>query len=240
MVNLNDLFISQFEPILTSKKFKRKRNVFHRLHEEKIIQLFSIIKFRDSFTIQYGIIPICADERIEFPLDENRIGDLVGNESLFEWQIDNNIEDSIIDAQDKCERYLFGWFDYVKDYKTYYDFVWKRHEKKLNNLSAEYRLENADYLKVPGEAGFYEVSLYLGKYENAIAVLEARLKQSISAMETNKRYGIKPTENDINIQEELIHQINEIRNFQKGISSPRKLLNDNECKTLGSYLKVFC
>ena len=239
MENLNSLFISKFEPILTFKKFKQKRNVFHRLHEGKIIQLLSIRKFRDSFTIQYGLIPICTGEKIELPLDENRIGDLVGNESLFEWEIDNNIKESLIDAHDKCEKYLYGWFDYVKDYKTYYDFVLKRHEIKLNNLNEEYKLGNSDFLKVPRAVGFYEVCLCLGKYEDAILTLETRLKQIISAEEMNKKYGIQPTEENINKQKELICQINETRNFQKGISSPDKLLKNKEKRTLDSYMENF-
>lgn len=239
MENLNNLFISQFEPLMTIKKFKRKRNVFHRLHGGKIIQLLSIRKFRDSFTIQYGLIPICAGEKIELPLDENRIGDLVGNESLFEWEIDKNIKESLIDAHDKCERYLYGWFDYVKDYKTYYDFAWERHEKKLDNLSIEYKSKNAIYLRVPSAVGFYEVSLCIGEYENAILALDTSLKQTISAIETNKRYGCKPSGIAIERQKELVSQINETRNFQKGISSAEKLLKDKEKRTLDSYFGNF-
>ena len=183
------------------------------------------------------MIPLCAGEQIEFPLDENRIGDLVGNEVLFEWKIDDNVEESLLDAQDKCEKYLYDWFDYVKDYTTFYDFVLKHHEKKLSILSEEYKLKNATFLTVPKDVGFYEVSLYLGKYENAISALEARLEQKISAVETNKRYGIKPTKKAIIEQKEIIHQIAEIRSYQRGTSFPDEILKNKEIRTLNSYLK---
>lgn len=240
MKTLNQLFISQFEPLLATKGFKRKRNAFHRLHGEKIIQLLSIRKFQDSFTIQYELIPICSGEGIEFPLDESRIGELVGNEALLEWDIDDNLEQSLLEAHDKCEKLLYDWFDYVKDYRAYYDFVMYRHEKSLSLLSEERKLEIAKTMKFPWSVGLYEVFLCLGEYEKAVAVLQQLLDQKISAMETNKKYGYQPTEQSLNEQKELICKIDKTREFQKGICSPDKMLKENEEKTLDSYLKNFC
>lgn len=239
MKNLNNLFISQFEPVLSLKKFRRKGNIFHRLNKDQIIQLFSIKKFRDTFTMQYAIIPICTGIEIDLQMDENRIGDLVGNESLFEWDAINNVENNLFDARRQCEKYLFSWFDYVKDYKTYYEFVLNRHRKFLNSLSKEYKSENAELLKMPKETGFYEVCLCLGEYENAITVLNESLKQSIYAIETNKKYGIEPTLKSIDRQNKLAIQISETMDFQRGILCPDKLIKENEAKTLNSYLKNF-
>lgn len=240
MHGLNERFIEIFEPVLVLKGFKRKRNIFHRLINEKIIQIFSIKKFSGgTFTMQYAIIPLCSGEEIVLPLDENRIGDLVENESLWEWDIDENIEQNLLKALDICKKYLFKCFDYVKDYETYYNFILTMHKQYLDSLSKEKKRENESLLKAPITVGFYEVCLCLGEYQKAIISLEAMLYQRIYAIERNKKCGCLPTKRAINALGDIRTQINKTKDFQKGIRSPNTELKKNEDITLNSYFKIF-
>lgn len=240
MNRLNEQFISIFEPVLALRGFKRKRNIFHRLINEKIIQLFSIRKFSGaSFTMQYSIIPVCSGVEIELPLDENRIGDLIGNEALWEWDIDENIEQNLLEALNICQKYLFKCFDYVENYETYYDFEFRMHKQFLDRHNEEYKLDNAKLLRVPHAIGFYEVCLYLGDYQNAIISLEQTLFQKEDALEDNKSYRNFPVERVIKELNDIRAQINRTKDYQKGICSPNMELKKNEDITLNSYFKLF-
>lgn len=240
MNSLNEQFISIFEPVLALKGFKRKRNIFHRLIKKEIIQIFSIKKFSGgSFTMQYLIIPVCSGEEIAMPLDENRIGDLVGNETLWEWDIDENVEQNLLEALDVCKKYLFKCFDYVKNYETYYDFILKMHKQSLYRLSEVYKQENEKLLKVPRAIGFYEVCLCLGEYQTAISSLETMFCQRTEAMQYNKKHGCRPTKRAINVLNDITAQINKTKNFQNGICSPYEELEKKKYTTLNSYFKHF-
>lgn len=240
MTELNKLFISTFEPTMTAKGFKRKGIVFHRIRGEKIIQLISTTSSKYSFTIQYLILPLCMGwEFNAYVLDMPRIGSLVGSEVFFEWDIDDNIAESVTEAYNKCEEHLFEWFDYVKDYKTYSNYLLIFHEKYLKRQKEEYLKAKAEFIRVP-EGGFYEVSLALGEYDNAKASLEQQLYQINYAIMQWKSRGIESTKRDFDMQNEVMTKISKIADYKNGISSPEQLLAENEEKCLNSYLKRFC
>ena len=240
MKSLNKIFINVFEPVLIQRGFKRKRSAFCRLVNEQIVQLFTIKKYSgDSFTMQYLIMPACSGEIVEYPVDENRIGDLIGNEGALEWEIDDNVEDSMRDALEKCEKYLFTWFDYICDYKTYYDFALEKHRKNIESMGNIITRCEPWVFRAPRAVGFYEICLYLKDYENAIAWLEMWKGSAESSYK-------KRTEDEIERKNMLAKKIEmhnmkirETENFRDNITSPDEMLKEKECITLDSYYKVF-
>ena len=59
--NISRTFIEVFEPIMTSKGFKRKGKVFHRIANNQVVQLLSYYKYMGApqFTIDFSILPLC-------------------------------------------------------------------------------------------------------------------------------------------------------------------------------------
>ena len=240
MKKLNDLFISAFEPTLAAKGFKRKRNVFHRIHGEKILQIISVVNFKYSFTIQYDILPLCIHWPFDFfMLDGDRIGSLIGSEASLEWNINDELEVSVAEAYNKCEELLFEWFDYVEDYKTFSNFLLIQHEKYLKRLDEKYIKAYAGYLKVP-KGGFYEVSLALGEYDNAMASLEQLLYIKNEYIRRMGERGIEPDESVFNEKKDVLNKMRLIDEYQNGISSPKQFLEENEAKLLYLYSKKYC
>ena len=128
MNELTKLYISVFEPVLNEMGFKRKGTMFHRLVNEKIVQLFSIQKFKYDFTLQFEIYPVCSGCEIYSPFDGSRIGEFLGNEALCYWDIDDNIQEYLDEGLSICQKYLFPCFKYVCDYETYYNYCFGKHE----------------------------------------------------------------------------------------------------------------
>jgi len=176
------MFLELYEPVMKSKGFHRKRHIFHRLVNNKIVQMLSYCMFsgRREFTIQYDYVPLCSGDDFEFFMDAHRIGSLMGKESYGDR--DPNNPDHIRETLELCQEYIFPFFDRMVDYESLYDYEIKRHEIMLSESSEAYKKAHSELLKAPMTSSFLAVSIATGHYDMAQKSREAVIYQNEDAL----------------------------------------------------------
>ena len=187
MYNYRKCYKEVFAPVLFEMEFSLKGSVFHRLVNKKIIQMLSYKTLSNSFTIQFGIYPLCAGYEYLTFTDERRLGSLLDNEAQAEWDYgESDCDKQMSEALAMCKEYLFPYFEHVTDYQSYYNYQIEEFKRHINMLSNTYKKINGDFLQAPKTDAFFTVSLAIGNYEAARKSRESLLKQNENA-ELNKK-----------------------------------------------------
>jgi hypothetical protein len=186
MREFKTVFLSVYEPVMSEMGFQRKRVIFHRLVNEKIIQMLSYTKFSGgSFTIQFSIFPLCGGCEYTTFMDDERLGSLLGNETYAEWENDGTeTVAQMKESLDICEKHLFPVFERLSDYKVYYEYAIDKHQKEYAQINDEYKKLHADLLSFPHAVGFYELSLLFGNYDIVKKMQTVRIARNKDALES--------------------------------------------------------
>jgi len=159
--SIKNTFIEVFEPAMFNKGFKRKGNVFHRIVNDKIVQLLSYYKYNGQtrFTIEFSILPLCFNFKLYTFYAGTRLSSAF-REYVRAWEYENADPKGYIRympiALRATEDLLFPKFDAEIDYKSCY-------ENDKNTM-----LFNSELGKMSFHTYIY--NLVLGNYEE----LEAR------------------------------------------------------------------
>lgn len=167
---------------MKSKGFSRKRYVFHRLVNDKVVQKLSYCMFagQQEFTIQFGFEPLCSGDEIEVFMDDYRLGSLMGNESL--GYLNTGNPDALRESLEMCQQYLFSYFDMVVDYESFLNYKKEIIQKELAGYD-EKTIKRVEHLYLDGlflqDMDVYHISLITGAYEMAKKSREALIKYRI-------------------------------------------------------------
>jgi len=177
-ISLTKHFVSVFEETMLSNGFSRKRSVYHRLTDGKILQLLSIKKYsrKNEYDIQYYIHPLCCGGEIDLYMDESRISELLRRDT---WIYESECSDSTMyEALELTKQHLLPYFDSVTDYKTYLADI-------INSRPSKYIRIHNDY---------FNVNLALCNYEEALISRETKLKWNRDGLNPDNHYAVKQTE----------------------------------------------
>ena len=235
------VFLSVYEPVMSDMGFKRKGVIFHRLVNEKIIQLLSYTKFSyGSFTIQFDIGAICSGMEYTTFMDDCRLGSLLGNETYAEW--DNDGTGYVTQMRESlaiCREHLFPYFDSMVDYKSYIS-------GKQQMYKAMYRCVSDAYKEIHGDpsenyirgSDVYAISLLNGDYETAKKSREIVIAQNEDAL---KSMTLTPPPKRIQDFENLCREYNRMKEAMD--SNDREFIEAyvkrQEEYSLESYIKNF-
>lgn len=212
--------------------FKRKGKIFHRLVNEKIVQMLSYTKFSDSFTIQFCICPLCAGYENTTFMDDERLGILLGNEAYAEWEFDgSDCARQTRESLEICKKYLFSLFESVCGYENFFNYAIESHIKAFGNRNS-----------IPYDYGFYNVCLKLGRYDMVKRLQNEDLEQIEQAVKQNRGYGIEPTPERLELLEKRSNGYRQMREATNKNDRDyiENYLKEKELYSLESYLKNFC
>ena len=168
--NIRNKFIEVFEPIMREKGFSRKGEVFHRIVNGKIVQLFSYKIFAGGYeyTTQFLIHPLCLESSYTTFMDATRMSEFFAEIQEWEFSTEDDLAKMPLVLRE-AEQYLFPLFDSVIDYYTYWEHL------------------NTKGLQIY-DGRLYLMSLALGKYDISQQSREAYIKRVVEVERMNREY----------------------------------------------------
>lgn len=119
-MTIKKAFIENFKNELQDLNFQLKGKVFHRVVNNELVELISYTTFRNKrFTIEFEIIPFCCGYEITNFFDGIRVGALIGNEPMAEWDNDENVFNNMKLALDFCKINLLPYLKAIVNLNTY-------------------------------------------------------------------------------------------------------------------------
>ena len=178
MATFAQKFWEVYTPTMEGKGFKRKRSIFHKLVNDKIVQALSYKQYSGSeFTIQFDFWPLCDGEDMIVFMDSNYLlPDIVPELKYRDWSSEiGKCNDDLYESLTHCKHSILPYFDKITDYQSYYDCMLKINEDQgLSPAIAE--IPNLDIRP------YHYTLLALGQYELALKAKQAELNQNLQAM----------------------------------------------------------
>ena len=229
MKNFNDVYKMVFSPIMKSKGFEYKRRIYHRMVNKKIIQMLSYQTFQhQTFTIQFGIYPLCAGFEYETFMDGERLSEVFG---IDEW-VYNDYFQQLPNSLAVSEKYIFPYFESCLDYGSYLE--------NMNKLFGILFRNNKKGIPI-NYSMVFDLNLTLGNYKQAQESREASIKMKRDYF--IKRWGIDscPYAERQRDYEEMCSSYLKMKKAME--ENDRKYIEEyirsNEEKSLKSYFRNF-
>ena len=231
------LFKEIYTPVLDSMGFKIKRNIYHKLVNDKVILFLSFKKYGHNFTIQFEFWPLCDGYDIEVFMDSNYSLETIYPE-LGDWPCDiEKCEAHLFESLEYCKKSVFKYFERIIDYQSCFNIL-----SELDRL--EDRMKKNLY-EIPNLclSSYHFIFLALGKYDLALKAKEAEIRQNKWAMDGYVTdIGIDITEHPR--YEKYLKKMeyyNEIKTFieNNDFDSINKIIIQNEQYSKESYKKNF-
>ena len=230
-------YVEVYEPEMLGKGFSRKRYVFHRLVNNKIVQKLSYVIFRGrmDFTIQFCFEPLCAGGEITVFMDDYRLGSLIGGELLGRRNMGS--QDALRETLEICQKHLFPYFDSVIDYGSYLDYMKEKYRKDLA-LYNEATRKRVESRYIDGVSSIndscYHVNIALGNYETALKCRKALLEMNTERTKPTDDYWIKKNQEMADDYESMKFAV---ENNDTGYIE--ECIANNEQQALKSYILNF-
>ena len=231
------LFKEIYTPVLDSMGFKVKRNIYHKLVNDKVILLLSFIKYGQNFTIQFDFWPLCYGHDIEVFMDSIYSLQTIYPE-LDDWPCDvEKCEAHLFDSLEYCKKSVFKYFEKITDYQSCFEC-----RSELDRLE---ECMKKNLYEIPNLClqSYHFLFLALGKYDLALKAKEANIRQNKRAMDSYARNrGIDICEYPY--YEEIMEKVkyyNKIKTFieNNDFDSINKIIIQNEQHSKESYEKNF-
>ena len=133
MKTFAEIFVEVYTPTLETMGFKRKRSVFHKLVNDKIVLALSHRRYGPEFTIQFDFWPLCdGGDMIVFMDSSYLLHDIVSDLKHHDyWTCKiEKCEADLHESLAYCKNTVFEYFDRITDYQSYYDCVYKIEEER--------------------------------------------------------------------------------------------------------------